>query len=181
MTASVRNALQCVTRVEILASGWDFGIVNAFRIISPNSAPSGTLSLQLPDRSPFLQLKVALDYQVLLDASGYNRPLYRAEIARYLYVVHDVQGRELFAYHLHPDSVSNVWIPHLHVSVAQNIALPNGLGNQGNTELPLGKLHFPTRRIDPPQLVRFLITELGVGPRRPNWEAVLERIERTSR
>jgi hypothetical protein len=181
LAASVRNALQCVAQVEVLTSGWDVGIVNAFRVISRSTAPSGMLSLRLPDRSPFLQLKIALDYQVLLDAREYNRPLYRAEIARYLYVVHDVRGRELFAYHLHPDSVSDVWTPHLHVSVAQNVALPSGPGNRGNAELPLGKLHFPTRRIDPSQLVRFLITELGVGPRRPDWESVLDRIERSSR
>ena len=122
-----------------------------------------------------------LDYQVLLDASGYNRPVYRAETAQYVYVVQDLNGRELFAFHWHPYGVSGVRTPHLHVSVAQNVVLPKSPGHQGDGELPLGKLHFPTHRIEPSQLVRFLITELGVGPRRADWESVLDRIEQSSR
>jgi hypothetical protein len=179
LAASVRNALQCLDKVEILNSGWAFGIVNSLRVVSRGTAPSGILSLRRPDRTPFLQLKVVLDYQVLLDASGYNRPVYRAEIARYAYLVQDVSGRELFAYHLHPHGVSEVRTPHLHVSAARDISLPKGPGYRGDAGLQLGKLHFPTHRVEPSQLVRFLITELGVGPRRADWEAVLDRIERS--
>lgn len=136
--------------------------------------------LRRPDRSPHLYLKVLLDYSVILDARGHVRPGYRAEVSRYVYAVQDLSGREVFAYHWHPIGPSDVWTPHLHVSAAGTISLPHRSARQ-NDNVPLGRLHFPTHRIELPELVRFLIDDLGVGPRRPDWEAILDRIERTSR
>ncbi len=45
----------------------------------------------------------------------------------------------------------------------------------------LSRIHFPTHHMELSDLIMFLITELGVGPRRPDWESVLDRIERSSR
>ncbi len=35
--------------------------------------------------------------------------------------------------------------------------------------------HFPTHHIELPDLVRLLIRDFGVGPRRRDWEQTLER------
>ncbi len=175
LVASARTALQCLAPVEILQSGWNLGVTNTLRVISRGDVSPGIVMLRRPDRSPYLQLKVSLDYSVILDASGPKRPAYRAEISRYIYVVQDLNANELFAYHWHPRGVSNVWTPHLHLSAARDVHLPSGPERHGGTELSLGKLHFPTHRIELAQLVRFLIIELEVGPRRSDWERVLDR------
>jgi hypothetical protein len=39
----------------------------------------------------------------------------------------------------------------------------------------LHKLHPPTGYVTLSSVVRFLIEDLGVLPRRPNWQAVLDR------
>ena len=98
----------------------------------------------------------------------------------YLYAVKDLDGRELFAYHWHPVGLSSVHRPHMHVSSAQPVTLPTRPATTRAVELVLSRIHFPTHRIELAELVRFLITELGVGPRRQNWESVLDRIERTA-
>jgi hypothetical protein len=145
-------------------------------VIPRGDVTPGIVILRRPDRSPYLQLKVSLDYSVILDASGPKRPTYRADISRYIYVVQDLNGRELFAYHWHPRGVSDVWTPHLHVSAAGNVRLPSEAQTHSGTGLSLGKLHFPTHHIELAELVRFLIIELGVGPQRQDWERVLDRL-----
>lgn len=115
----------------------------------------------------------------LPDAPAKRR--YQAAVTMYLYSVQDLNGGELFAYHWHPVGLSSVQEPHMHVSAAKPVALPNRPENMHLPEMVLSRLHFPTHKIELPQLVRFLIIELGVGPRRDDWESVLDRIEQSSR
>ena len=98
----------------------------------------------------------------------------------YMYSVLDLSGRELFAYHWHPSGVSAARTPHFHASATSPIALPSRPGNPGTMELAVNRVHFPTHRMELPGLVRFLISELGVAPRRADWESVLEGIERVA-
>ncbi len=67
-----------------------------------------------------------------------------------------------------------VWTPHLHISAAQHVLLTARSATQLATTLSLAKLHFPTHRVGLSELARFLTVELGVGPRRNDWESVLE-------
>ena len=96
----------------------------------------------------------------------------------YMYGIMDLAGRELFAYHWHPTGVSAVRDPHFHASSTPPVVVSDRPGNPNTTELALNRVHFPTHRMELTELVRFLITELGVGPRRPDWETVLERASR---
>lgn len=176
----VGRALRCLAPVQVVTSGWQLGVSNILRVFSQGSAAPGVVQLSRADRSPLLLLKVSIDYAVMLDGSGSLRPSYRAAISRYVYVVSDLNERELFAYHWHPFGVSDVGTPHLHVSAARDIFLSTQSAHTRAEAVPLGKLHFPTHHIEPPELVRFLITELGVGPRRADWESVLDQIERST-
>lgn len=133
--------------------------------------------LQRAAHSSYLQHRVRLDYTVILDASGFGRPMYRAEITRYMYAIQDIADRELLAHHWHPTGLSDVRAPHLHVSVAPPIELPARPGGPDAKDLELGRLHFPTRHIDLPEFIRFLIRELGVNPRRSDWESVLNELQ----
>lgn len=134
--------------------------------------------LRRPDRSHFLQLRILLDYVVLHNTGSSSRMIYRAEFSRYMYSVLDLNGREIFAYHCHPGGLSDVWTPHFHVTAAPSVELPVRNLSPEPADLHLGKVHFPTHRVSTAELVRFLITELNVAPRRPDWEAVLDEIRR---
>jgi hypothetical protein len=171
---AARAALQCIAAAEVLISGTAQGFPSTL-IIVPSKAPqSRFLLLRRADRTPYLQLDVSIEYAVVTLSGPSNSPRFRAEIVRYFYGVQDLAGRELFAYHWHPTGMSPVLTPHLHVSSASPIKLPARARHTDPTELLLSRLHFPTHRIDLAELARFLITEVGVGPRRPDWEQVLE-------
>ena len=172
---AARAALQCVAAAEVLNSGAAQGFPSTLIIVPSKALQSRFLLLRRADRTPYLQLDVSVEYAVVASPGQSNRPRFRAEIVRYFYGVQDLSGRELFAYHWHPSGMSPVLTPHLHVSSASPITLPPRKSDSDPTELLLNRLHFPTHRIDLTELARFLITEVGVGPRRPDWEQVLEQ------
>jgi hypothetical protein len=78
----------------------------------------------------------------------------------YLYEFTDVAGRELVAFHWHPDSRSPITFPHVHIGAR--------IG-----DLDLSKLHIPTGVLKLPQIIRFAIEEVGVEPLREDWRAAL--------
>jgi hypothetical protein len=91
-----------------------------------------------------------------------------------MYRVLDRNGRELFAYHWHPEGLSSIVNPHLHKRGAAPFVLPPTRGSDDLTELPIGKAHFPTGHITLRQVIRLLIEDLGVEPRDANWRQVLQ-------
>jgi hypothetical protein len=67
----------------------------------------------------------------------------------------------LFAYHWHPVGRSHETRPHLHIS--------------GRTDpAELGDAHFPTGPITIADVVRFLIADFQVRPRRADWSRILD-------
>lgn len=79
----------------------------------------------------------------------------------WVYRVNDAAEQELFAYHWHPPGHSHVTRPHLHVS-----------GRTDPTEL--GDAHFPTGPVALADVVRLLIQDFDVRPRRADWSRVLD-------
>jgi hypothetical protein len=76
--------------------------------------------------------------------------------------VNDEDERELFAYHWHPIGRSHVTTPHLHIS--------------GRTEPPeLAQAHYPTGPVTLADVVRPLIADFQVPPRRTDWQRILDR------
>jgi hypothetical protein len=144
-------------------------------VVAYENVPANTLVLRRPDRTPCFHLKVATEYTVVQHLEAPARLRYEAIVTMYLYAVNDLDGRELFTFHWHPVGVSPVRGPHLHVSAARPVALSTRPGSSVAAELILNRIHFPTHRIELAELVRFLIIELGVGPRRSDWERVLDR------
>ena len=75
----------------------------------------------------------------------------------------DEHAREMLSYHWHPfqDLPKH---PHLHLKrVAENV------------REDFQKAHVPTDRMSIEAGVSFLITDLGVKPRRDDWQEVIER------
>ena len=84
-----------------------------------------------------------------------------AAISGWMYQVDGADGRELFAYHWHPDGRSQETRPHLHIS--------------GRTDpAELGDAHFPTGPITLADVARLLIQDFDVRPRRADWSRMLD-------
>jgi hypothetical protein len=93
----------------------------------------------------------------------------RVDVSAYDFRILDTNERELLAWHWHP--MGNSPITHTHLHVSSQIA-PLDLG-RGLAPLPLADLHIPTGPVSLADIVRFLIAEVGVQPRKPDWQAVL--------
>jgi hypothetical protein len=83
-----------------------------------------------------------------------------------MYTLFDRQLTEILGYHWHPISRSMIAAPHLHLQAGARVELRGLLG-----------AHLPTGHVTLAQLIRCLIEELGVEPRRADWQAVLSAVD----
>lgn len=91
------------------------------------------------------------------------------QLVSYRYRILDPDEGELLAFHWHPVGRSNVTFPHLHLT---SRVRPIALG-RGQEPVALAEMHIPTGPVRFAQVVRLLIAEFGVAPRRKDWDAVL--------
>jgi hypothetical protein len=116
------------------------------------------------------RLLFSVNLQIELTAASDGTPASR--IAAYRYHILDRDEREILAYHWHPEGASSVRFPHLHLSSAIGpMPLPHG------GVVALDQMHLPTGIVPLGDVVRLLLVEFGVTPRRKDWEAVLDRLE----
>ncbi|HLZ73215.1 MAG TPA: hypothetical protein VKV26_25195 [Dehalococcoidia bacterium] len=103
-------------------------------------------------------------YTFAEDPAASARERWRVEIAAYRYTLSEQETkRELFAFHWHPGE-EQIAMPHVHP------------GSRILSEQALAGRHVPTGPIAVPDLLRFLIAELGVRPERADWQRVIARI-----
>lgn len=84
----------------------------------------------------------------------------------YRYALEDREGRALVSYHWHPHGPSPVTTPRLHLG--SRLVRPG---------VPFGGVHLPTGFVTLADVIRVVMVELGVEPRRDDWEAVLRRCD----
>lgn len=89
---------------------------------------------------------------------------WRAQIIAYQYALLDRAGREYLAYHWHPEGVSHVAEPHLHLGPAAQV---------GATMLAAA--HLPTGPVSLAAVVRLAVEAFAARPLRADWPSVLER------
>jgi hypothetical protein len=103
---------------------------------------------------------------IVREAEGDRGP-WTASTIEYVYDVRDQNGDKLAAWHWHPSVVrgdDRATVPHIHAYGTRDT-------------LTLHKLHLPTGRVSIEAIVRFLIEDLAVVPRREDWRAILDRHE----
>jgi hypothetical protein len=115
-------------------------------------------------RQPF-RLTLTHSYNVL-PPSGEQR-LWTVGTAGWIYDLADSRDELISAFHWHPENSGRVARPHVHV-----------YGDHDTVDLH--KLHFPTGRVSLEAVVRFLIEDLDVVPRRRDWDEVLDRHEQAA-
>jgi hypothetical protein len=86
-----------------------------------------------------------------------RRDEWRVVIDAYRYAVHDADGDELLAWCWLPKPLAQ---PHMYVSGG-----------------PLAELPLPTGPLRLDSVLRFLLHDFGVPPRRPDWKIVLDETE----
>ena len=88
-------------------------------------------------------------------------------VSEYVFSLALLDGTEIVSYHFADDPSATIRFPHVHlgpVTVRSDTPVRPG---------ELHKVHFPTGHVSFQQFIRLLITEFGVEPRRPDWEAIL--------
>lgn len=121
-------------------------------------------ALQAASGASRLRLGVKLQYRFTQTGAKAH---WNASAAAYKYTIETNDGREVLAYHWHPDANSPVVSPHVHLG--STVLRRDGV---------LGRrAHVPTGRVPLQQVIRLAIIDLGAAPIRPDWSEVLDRTE----
>ena len=107
------------------------------------------------------RLQLAFRQSFIIEESEQDSS-WRVVVGSYSYEVHDADGSEVLLYHWHPRGNSPVVIPHLH--------LEQGTGVIREV---VRDAHLPTGEVSLNAVLRVLIEEMGVNPRRPDWDSIL--------
>ncbi len=152
---SIQLAISCITYSVVTVRGGYY----------PSDRPH---TLSLNDGSPVrlggisrLRLLIEQQYRVLqLDTPT---GLWTVDVVNYQYAVFDTNDREVLAYHWHPVGQSPVVTPHLHIGHGAMAGRPE-----------IGNAHLPTGHVSTIEILRMLIRDFAVVPRRRDWESVLD-------
>lgn len=156
------------------ALDYTVGCVTRARLATAPAGDRGSdLRIGFPDPAPLngsgLLRGATLSVDLSLSAIGSER----STVLRYAYSLNNYAGRELLAFHWHPDGRSPVAFPRLHVSAALRGTTPSG----EPAVLPLDKAHIPTGYLSAADVVRLLVAELGIGTLAGDWR---ERVGRAT-
>ena len=156
--APLHRVLSCVTREVVSVKGGYHVSVTPHALLFQNNP------VVLGHDKRFA-LKLIQQYRIVEDAEP--RGPWKVSTVAYYYTVVTAESstapsQEVFGYHWHPQERNTVTYPHLH--------LYQGAGTLRHN---LFDAHLPTARIAIEDVVRCVITQLGVVPLREDWEAIL--------
>lgn len=125
--------------------------------------------MPLRTRAGFRSVGLFVNHRYRIErATGTASGRWTAVTSAYRYDILDLEGREILAYHWHPFALGPGF-PHLHLSSRIGV-LP--VGEQA-PPVALGEMHLPTEEVTFPAIVRLLLGEVAVAPRRYDWEAIV--------
>jgi hypothetical protein len=123
------------------------------------------------DRRNGQTLKLELVHRYAVVEAERERGPWSVSTTEYIYEVADERDDPIATFHWHPvvaQEGDEIRWPHVHAYGAREA-------------LTLHKLHLPTGRVSIEAVVRFLIEDLDIIPRRPDWDRILERHEQAFR
>ena len=150
----IQRMVSCVTTSVVDVAGGYYPSPVPHRLTMNGGVP---VSLGGPSR---LMLRLQQFYRV--DETGRPDAPWGVRIVEYYYAVHDSDGREVLLYHWHPRGNSPVATPHLHLEHGAQV----GRAEVRDAHLPTGDVYLNA-------ILRVLIEEMGVRPRRPDWQTIL--------
>lgn len=111
---------------------------------------------------PDLYLSFTQQYKIVKVPE--NGP-FRVTTLYYSYAIETQDAQEIVGYHWHPDGVSPVRFPHLHLGPAARVGM----------EDLRRKAHLPTGRFAFEEVVEFLVATFGVEPDRTLWQEIVDK------
>lgn len=172
MIRRLRDAASCITRQRLIASEYR-------RSDRPGSvffAPANSFArLRTKRGNPRLLLQVQSDYHIL--TSEIEAGSYQTVVSSYLYRILDLNEREILAFHWHPEGMSSVIRPHLHLTSQARPITNDDPARPGREpeQIALADMHIPTGPVPFEDVVRLLIEEFSVIPLRPDWDDIRNR------
>lgn len=153
--ALVQRALSCLSDTVVY---YRAAAVGEAEILIVSEDP-----IRLPrETRPALQL--TLDEQYTLVQNERIREVWGVSRHGYRYQLADNAGREIAAWHWHPQGRSPERRPHLHVA-----------------DGPLAGMHLPSGPTGVESIFRLLLAEASVRSRRSDWQQVLAEVEEALR
>ena len=150
----VQRLISCVTdSVVDVAGGYHLSPVP--HTLSMNGGQP--IALGGPSR---LMLGLQQNYRIV--EIGPSTETRRVEIAAYNYAIYDSERREILIYHWHPHGNSPIVTPHLHLKQGAQVGRPE-----------VREAHLPTGEVSLVAFLRLLVVDLGVQPRRQDWDTIL--------
>ena len=161
--AAVGRALSCVTNAR----------TQAVPRIGGAQATADTLYTLVLNRNEPAPLRAESDlalavihrFRVINESARTSRP-YRVISAAYYYALTEGDGREILAYHWHPEERGAIPEPHLHIE-----------SGAGTLRAEFDRAHLPTGRVALEDFLRLLIRDFAVRPLRSDWEAILNQTQ----
>ena len=151
---SIQRMVSCVTISVVDVAGGYYPSPVPHRLTM-----NGGLPVALGGPSQF---RLQQNYRIV--ESELSGAPWRVEVVDYDYVIYDVEQREVLLYHWHPVGNSSVETPHLHLEQGAQV---------GRSEVR--DAHLPTGDVSLNAILRVLIEEMGVHPRRSDWESILAK------
>jgi hypothetical protein len=113
-----------------------------------------------------LSFRASMQFETLDQGKSQMRNRFRVTTREYIYAV-SLNGKEVIAAHWHPASSSPYTFPHWHIG-------STALAADG---VYLERAHIPSPRVSFEYMIRFMIEQMGVTPRREDWSQRLKRTE----
>jgi hypothetical protein len=161
--AILQRAISCVTKGVLTLSHGGYWPADHVHLITLNEGEPVLLRVVSPAPSR-LFLTVTMHYRIM-PAEGQRGP-WKVSTAAYFYALEDGDGREIVAYHWHPEGNSPVVTPHLHLGAGAQVGRP---------EFDDRDMHLPTDRVSIEQVIRLAIEGFKVRPRRQDWRDILDK------
>ena len=176
----LRTALSCITNATLFGTGTTLADLHSLTLYAPGQTEPNRVRLHTHGGSGELILRVVQRYSVVFQPDVVQRSPFDLWTSYYQYRILDREEREIVVYHWEPAGRSPVITPHLHVSAAAPVTLPQPDNSSvtGRTT-HLNKLHLPTGRIGLEEIVELLVYDFAVDPLIPNWTETLTKVRAT--
>ena len=152
--SDVQRLISCVTDAVVGVDGGYYPSPNPHFLTMNSGRP---VTLGGPSR---LMFRLQQNYRIV--DSGLTGDAWQVDVVGYNYAVIDAEVTEVLLYHWHPIGNSPIVAPHLHLRRGAQV---------GRTEVR--DAHLPTGDVSLNAILRVLIEEMGVRPRRSEWESIL--------
>ncbi|HWZ01951.1 MAG TPA: hypothetical protein VNX17_12750 [Edaphobacter sp.] len=138
----IRRSMSCFSKAVVRSDGYDPDVIHTVTFREP------TVEL-ITNSEEILALSFVQSFE--LDKALFG---WKVCTRSYWYEIDDDQGREILAFHWHPNGSSSEDKPHLHISD----------GAARNLRSEIRDMHFPTPRISFEEFALMLIEDFGVIP-----------------